>query len=91
MCRDKKILMISRFYKPNFVMITISFEYIINEKEEKRQEKTYGLFYKVHQFALFLVFGLRDAITPILAFAYGMRSKKRIEYFISAMRVTALL
>ena len=33
-------------------------------------------FYKVQQFVLFLAFGLRDAITPILAFAYGMRSKK---------------
>ena len=28
---------------------------------------------------MFLAFGLRDAITPILAFAYGMRSKKRIQ------------
>ena len=28
---------------------------------------------------LFLAFGLRDAITPIIAFAYGMRSKKRIQ------------
>ncbi len=27
---------------------------------------------------MFLAFGLRDAITPIIAFAYGMRSKKRI-------------
>ena len=26
-----------------------------------------------------LAFGLRDAITPIIAFAYGMRSKKRIQ------------
>ena len=38
-----------------------------------------GLFYKVQQFVLFLAFGLRDAITPIIAFAYGMRSKKRIQ------------
>lgn len=30
------------------------------------------------QVVLFLAFGLRDAITPIIAFAYGMRSKKRI-------------
>ena len=28
---------------------------------------------------LFLAFGLRDAITPIIAFAYGMGSKKRIK------------
>ena len=39
----------------------------------------YGLFYKVQQFVLFLAFGLRDAITPIIAFAYGMKSKKRIQ------------
>ena len=39
----------------------------------------YGLFYKVQQFVLFLAFGLRDAITPIIAFSYGMGSKKRIK------------
>ena len=42
-------------------------------------QTAYGLFYKVQQFVLFLAFGLRDAITPIIAFAYGMRSKKRIQ------------
>lgn len=41
-------------------------------------QTAYGLFYKVQQFVLFLAFGLRDAITPIIAFAYGMGSKKRI-------------
>ncbi|MCC6093743.1 MAG: MATE family efflux transporter [Eubacterium sp.] len=41
-------------------------------------QTAYGLFYKVQQFVLFLAFGLRDAITPIVAFAYGMRDKKRI-------------
>ena len=41
-------------------------------------QTAYGLFYKVQQFVLFLAFGLRDAITPIIAFAYGMHSKKRI-------------
>lgn len=39
-------------------------------------QTAYGLFYKVQQFVLFLAFGLRDAITPIIAFAYGMRSKR---------------
>ena len=39
----------------------------------------YGIVYKIQQFVLFAAFGLRDAITPILAFAYGMRSKKRIK------------
>lgn len=42
-------------------------------------QTAYGLFYKVQQFVLFLAFGLRDAITPIIAFAYGMRSRKRIQ------------
>ena len=42
-------------------------------------QTAYGLFYKVQQFVLFLAFGLIDAITPILAFAYGMGSKKRIK------------
>lgn len=42
-------------------------------------QTAYGLFYKVQQFVLFLAFGLRDAITPIIAFAYGMRNRKRIE------------
>lgn len=47
-------------------------------KFDASAQTAYGLFYKVQQFVLFLAFGLRDAITPILAFAYGMRSKKRI-------------
>ncbi len=42
-------------------------------------QTAYGLFYKVQQFVLFLAFGLRDAITPIIAFSYGMGSKKRIQ------------
>lgn len=48
-------------------------------KFDASAQTAYGLFYKVQQFVLFLTFGLRDAITPILAFAYGMRSKKRIQ------------
>ncbi|MGN1116184.1 MAG: MATE family efflux transporter [Candidatus Ornithomonoglobus sp.] len=38
----------------------------------------YGLFYKIQQFLLFAAFGMRDAIMPITAFAYGMGDKKRI-------------
>ena len=48
-------------------------------KFDASAQTAYGLFYKVQQFVLFLAFGLRDAITLILAFAYGMRSKKRIQ------------
>ena len=41
-------------------------------------QTAYGLFYKVQQFALFMAFGLRDAITPIVSYAYGMQDSKRI-------------
>ena len=37
----------------------------------------YGLYYKVQQFVLFAAFGLRDAITPIVAFSYGAGSRRR--------------
>lgn len=47
-------------------------------KFDPSAQTAYGLFYKVQQFVLFLAFGLRDAITPIIAFAYGMHCKKRI-------------
>lgn len=39
----------------------------------------YGLFYKIQQFVLFAAFGLRDAITPIVSFSYGMKNKERIK------------
>lgn len=38
----------------------------------------YGLYYKIQQFLLFAAFGMRDAIMPITAYAYGMNSRKRI-------------
>lgn len=38
----------------------------------------YGLYYKIQQFLLFAAFGLRDAITPIVSFNYGMRDKQRV-------------
>ena len=40
----------------------------------------YGLYYKIQQFILFAAFGLRDAITPVLSFYHGMRSRARIRY-----------
>ncbi len=39
----------------------------------------YGLYYKIQQFMLFAAFGLRDAITPIVSFNYGMGSKERVK------------
>ncbi len=39
----------------------------------------YGLYYKIQQFILFAAFGLRDAITPIISFNHGMRSKSRVK------------
>ena len=39
----------------------------------------YGIFYKIQQFLFFAAFGLRDAITPIVSFNYGMGDKKRVK------------
>ena len=39
----------------------------------------YGLFYKIQQFVFFAAFGLRDAITPIVAFNYGLKDHKRVK------------
>lgn len=39
----------------------------------------YGLYYKIQQFILFAAFGLRDAITPIISFNHGMKSRKRVK------------
>ncbi len=33
----------------------------------------------IQQFVLFAAFGLRDAITPVVSFNHGMRSKKRVK------------
>lgn len=38
----------------------------------------YTTFYKIQQFVLFCAFGLRDAITPIVAFNHGLRNQKRV-------------
>ena len=48
-------------------------------KFDASAQTAYGLFYKVQQFVLFLAFGLRDAITPIVAYGCGMGSRKRVE------------
>lgn len=39
----------------------------------------YGIFYKIQQFVFFMGFGLRDAITPIVSFNYGMGNQKRVK------------
>ncbi|MBR4320659.1 MAG: MATE family efflux transporter, partial [Oscillospiraceae bacterium] len=42
-------------------------------------QTAYGMYYKIQQFVLFAAFGLRDAITPIIAFNHGAGSRKRIQ------------
>ncbi len=51
---------------------------IIFERVGEAVVTAYGLFYKIQQFILFAAFGLRDAITPIVSFNYGMGSKERV-------------
>lgn len=39
----------------------------------------YGIFYKIQQFIYFAGFGIRDAITPLVAYNYGMGSESRVK------------
>lgn len=39
----------------------------------------YGIYYKIQQFVFFAAFGMNNAMIPIIAFNYGMKSKKRIK------------
>ena len=39
----------------------------------------YGLYCKIQQLIIFAAVGMRDAITPIVSFNYGMKSQKRIK------------
>lgn len=39
----------------------------------------YGVYYKIQQFVLFAAFGLRDTITPVISFNYGVKDKKRVQ------------
>lgn len=52
---------------------------IIFGKIDESVVTAYGLYYKIQQFILFAAFGLRDAITPLVSFNYGMRSKPRVK------------
>lgn len=52
---------------------------IIFVKIDETVVTAYGLYYKIQQFILFAAFGLRDAITPIVSFNHGMRSKSRVK------------
>ena len=44
----------------------------------ENMQTAYGLYYKIQQFVLFCAFGMRDAITPITSYAYGMKNKERV-------------
>ena len=44
----------------------------------ENMQTAYGLYYKIQQFILFCAFGMRDAITPITSYAYGMKDKERV-------------
>ena len=46
---------------------------------EEAAVTAYGLYYKIQQFVLFAAFGLRDAITPVVSFNYGMGSRERVQ------------
>lgn len=65
---------------------------IIFVKIDESVVTAYGLYYKIQQFILFAAFGLRDAITPIVSFNHGMRSKERVNAGISyGMKYTLII
>ena len=39
---------------------------------------SFGIYYKIQQFALFAAFGLSNTLISVIAFNYGMRSKQRV-------------
>lgn len=51
---------------------------IILKSVDENMVTAYGLYYKIQQFLLFAAFGMRDAITPITAYSYGMGSGERV-------------
>lgn len=59
-------------------IITYGMNLILNDIGEN-MVTAYGLYYKIQQFLLFAAFGMRDSITPITSFCYGMGDKKRIK------------
>lgn len=44
----------------------------------------YGIFYTIQQFIFFAGFALRDAITPIISYNYGMGNQKWVNKELSA-------
>lgn len=56
-------------YGVNLIFVTVS----------QAAVTAYGIFYKIQQFIFFAGFGLRDAITPIVSFNYGMGDQKRVK------------
>lgn len=52
---------------------------VILVKVSENMVTAYGLYYKIQQFVLFAAFGLRDAVTPVVSFNHGMRSKSRVK------------
>lgn len=51
---------------------------IIFGRVSQQAVTAYGIFYKIQQFIFFAGFGIRDAITPIVSYNYGMGSQKRV-------------
>lgn len=56
-------------YGINLIFVTVS----------QAAVTAYGIFYKIQQFIFFAAFGLRNAITPIVSFNYGMGNQKRVK------------
>lgn len=50
----------------------------------------YGLYYKIQQFVIMAIFGLRDATLPIISFTYGTKNKTRLKDSIKYLLIYTL-
>ena len=55
-------------YSINIIFLNISIETVA----------AYGVYYRIQQFAFMAMFGLNNALIPILGFNYGMKNKHRV-------------
>lgn len=50
----------------------------------------YGLYYKIQQFVIMAIFGMRDASMPIISFTYGSGDKERLKESIKYLLIYTL-
>ncbi len=62
-------------------VMTYSLNIILGQIREVGENAVtvYGLYCKIQQMIMFAAVGVKDSITPIVSFSYGMKNKKRVK------------